>query len=561
MSVAGWFPDPSDPGLLRYWDGAAWTDEVRPMPSTSVLPPMPPFGVDPASTRRRPGTVDVRSPVAAWEDTAHHRRAAVDGAVHRTPSAGRRRPVWRIALFGVLAIGVVAGAAFGVWKFADTVGGAGEFDRPGAVVSAGDGDGSAADADVITALLRHGITCASDAAALPHGDIVAAVERIAADAAAGPADVRDATDDFVRAVKALDPTVAATLTPCGRSLLVVTAGTARYGFFDGAAPPAVAAVSDLDSGSCRGPTHDDRHDRPRRDRGETCPLPADHVEDVLLAELLPRLAPADGSVPTPATMAKVAVDGLRSGDRRPQLHPHRVLKRTWAERSRILSPDSEVTAASLGHVDVNRSVVGPDRHRRRRLSPGRSTTMATTLRRRESAGCGRCPAPPRGTPRVSAPNPTASARRSRCSAVHDGAQHHRASHTRIGRFGAWTTTRLPCLSWNHGSRSWAMARNATGQGALAGLAPRRVWARRSATPEEVAVADDELHEPQRPERRHVGAVGEEGSGAVGPFRRPALGHGDEDGGEGQSGERHRHERNGLGEAGPAAARPAAGVLA
>jgi hypothetical protein len=28
----GWYPDPSDPGTSRYWDGARWTD----------LPPPPP---------------------------------------------------------------------------------------------------------------------------------------------------------------------------------------------------------------------------------------------------------------------------------------------------------------------------------------------------------------------------------------------------------------------------------------------------------------------------------------------------------------------------------------
>ena len=94
------------------------------------------------------------------------------------------------------------------------------------------------------------------------------------------------------------------------------------------------------------------------DRGETCPLPGRTTsKDVLLAELLPRLAPADGSVPTPATMAeKVAVDGLPDQEIvvRNCTHTRVLGADAWAEVV-ILSPDSEVTAASLGHVDV----VGP----------------------------------------------------------------------------------------------------------------------------------------------------------------------------------------------------------
>lgn len=36
----GWYTDPDDPGLIRYWNGAVWTEERRPRPSWA--PPLDP---------------------------------------------------------------------------------------------------------------------------------------------------------------------------------------------------------------------------------------------------------------------------------------------------------------------------------------------------------------------------------------------------------------------------------------------------------------------------------------------------------------------------------------
>jgi hypothetical protein len=36
---ADWYPDPSAPGQVRFWDGAAWTEHVKPVPAVPVMPP------------------------------------------------------------------------------------------------------------------------------------------------------------------------------------------------------------------------------------------------------------------------------------------------------------------------------------------------------------------------------------------------------------------------------------------------------------------------------------------------------------------------------------------
>lgn len=40
--IAGWYPDPQNPVSQRYWDGAVWTEQTRPVAPSSPVPP-PPF--------------------------------------------------------------------------------------------------------------------------------------------------------------------------------------------------------------------------------------------------------------------------------------------------------------------------------------------------------------------------------------------------------------------------------------------------------------------------------------------------------------------------------------
>lgn len=44
MADAGWYPNPENPNQMRYWDGQAWTNELRELP---ISPPPPPSGQRP----------------------------------------------------------------------------------------------------------------------------------------------------------------------------------------------------------------------------------------------------------------------------------------------------------------------------------------------------------------------------------------------------------------------------------------------------------------------------------------------------------------------------------
>lgn len=58
--AAGWYPDPTDPGLTRWWNGTAWTGHVLPPPSAAPLAP-PPQPAPVATTAPRRGL-----PLWAW---------------------------------------------------------------------------------------------------------------------------------------------------------------------------------------------------------------------------------------------------------------------------------------------------------------------------------------------------------------------------------------------------------------------------------------------------------------------------------------------------------------
>jgi TM2 domain-containing membrane protein YozV len=48
---ADWYADPTDPTLMRYWDGTAWTQHTAPATQGTSVVPVQPTSVVPAPTR------------------------------------------------------------------------------------------------------------------------------------------------------------------------------------------------------------------------------------------------------------------------------------------------------------------------------------------------------------------------------------------------------------------------------------------------------------------------------------------------------------------------------
>ncbi|MFE5910373.1 RDD family protein [Streptomyces wedmorensis] len=63
---AGYYPDPSIPGYIRYWNGGAWVPGTsRPAPQGSEVPPHPPASAIPAGPILASGPTPTPTPVAA----------------------------------------------------------------------------------------------------------------------------------------------------------------------------------------------------------------------------------------------------------------------------------------------------------------------------------------------------------------------------------------------------------------------------------------------------------------------------------------------------------------
>ncbi|QJU55752.1 DUF2510 domain-containing protein [Herbiconiux sp. KACC 21604] len=85
-AVAGWYPDPADASIQRYWDGTRWTEHVHPAPQAASYPP-------PAADTQVPG-----------QQPAHHAPAPQ----HPAKPKRRRGLVIGLVSAGVAVVAVLA---------------------------------------------------------------------------------------------------------------------------------------------------------------------------------------------------------------------------------------------------------------------------------------------------------------------------------------------------------------------------------------------------------------------------------------------------------------------
>lgn len=83
--AAGWYNDPADGAALRWWDGATWTEHVRPMSEAQVIEPVP---THPPTFGTGPSPISAPTPITPTPITP----APVQAAPAATPPAAAAIP-------------------------------------------------------------------------------------------------------------------------------------------------------------------------------------------------------------------------------------------------------------------------------------------------------------------------------------------------------------------------------------------------------------------------------------------------------------------------------------
>ncbi len=113
---AGWFEDPQDPTMIRWWDGSQWTDHVAP----AAPPPVP-----------REASVPPPEPVVPEEPVAQIARASgpapaeVLADLDLPPDSARRRTIWVLAALSMMVVVILGGVAIAILRSGNNTGDAG----------------------------------------------------------------------------------------------------------------------------------------------------------------------------------------------------------------------------------------------------------------------------------------------------------------------------------------------------------------------------------------------------------------------------------------------------
>ena len=91
----GWYADPVNPNVLRYWSGAGWTEHVAPAP---VAAPVPPPAPAPAPGAARPAEQWAPTSDSGWNPSGYEAATPAYGAP--SPTYGAPSPAYGAAMPG-----------------------------------------------------------------------------------------------------------------------------------------------------------------------------------------------------------------------------------------------------------------------------------------------------------------------------------------------------------------------------------------------------------------------------------------------------------------------------
>jgi hypothetical protein len=114
----GWYPDPQQPGFVRWWDGVRWTPHANPAGAGQQQPPAW-YGAQPAAWTGQPATYGA-SAAPAWVTPSNAGQWGAAPTVYYAPGKKRGKRWWWA--FGIVASVVILGIGGGLgWLFVNAI--------------------------------------------------------------------------------------------------------------------------------------------------------------------------------------------------------------------------------------------------------------------------------------------------------------------------------------------------------------------------------------------------------------------------------------------------------